>query len=61
MIVFRVVHVHQSREAREEGWAVERSEPDGLKIMVTRLYPIQAEAEREAKRLNDEAAKRTMR
>jgi hypothetical protein len=59
MTVFRVVSVKDN--TRKSFWAVERSEPDGLQIVVSRFYANQDEAEQEAKRLNDEAASRTMR
>jgi hypothetical protein len=59
MAVFRAVSVKDN--TRRSLWAVERSEPDGLQIVVSRFYANQDEAVQEAKRLNLEAASRTMR
>jgi hypothetical protein len=39
MATFRVVHVSQSGEAGQEGWAVERTDPDEKPYIVSRLYP----------------------
>ena len=58
MTLFRVV---QSHESGSKGWAVERSDPDGPTIVVSRFYAAKRDADREADRLNDEAARRTMR
>jgi len=58
MTLFRVV---PSRESGSKGWAVERCEPDGAAIVVTRVYMTKRDADREADKLNGEVAKRTMR
>ncbi|MDB5734497.1 MAG: hypothetical protein JWN16_1134 [Alphaproteobacteria bacterium] len=44
----------------ERGWVVERTEPSGLKIVISREHPTKYEAEVEANKLNQEAARRTM-
>jgi hypothetical protein len=58
MTSFRVV---QSRESGRKGWAVERFEPDGVAMVVTRVYATKGDADREADKLNDAVARRTMR
>lgn len=58
MVVFKAV---RSREHNEDGWAVERNEPDGLRIVVTRIFPDEQAAILEAQRLNREAEKRSIR
>ena len=50
MARFRVVHLSQSRDVGEEGWAVERSYPNG-KTNIGRLYPTRTAAQGEADRL----------
>jgi hypothetical protein len=59
MPIFEAVQV-SSKDSRDEGWAVQRSEPDGLKIIVTKIFDTQQEAANEAARLNREAARRVM-
>jgi hypothetical protein len=61
MTSFRVVSVGRSKANPEGGWAVERIEPDGLTIMVSRLHATKKAAEHEAFTLNEEVARRTMR
>lgn len=58
MTLFRVV---QSREAGSKGWAVERAEADGATMVVSRIYMSKGDADREAAKLNDAVARRTMR
>ena len=57
MIVFQVAEV---RESGATGWAVQRIEPDGLTIMVSRIHSTREAAKREAASLNEKAARRTM-
>ena len=61
MTSFRVVAVGRANGGGDGGWAVERIEPDGLAIMVSRLHATRKAAEYEANRLNEEVARRTMR
>lgn len=42
------------------GWVVERTEASGFKIVISRDYPTKYEAEVEANKLNQEAARRIM-
>jgi hypothetical protein len=44
MATFRVVHISQSGEA-QEGWAVERTDPDEKPYIVSRLYPTELAAQ----------------
>jgi hypothetical protein len=60
MVTFRAVHISRARDNRIEGWAVQRSEPGGFLVVVSRIYDIERDAESEAVRLNEEAARRTM-
>ena len=60
MVIFRAVEIRQDKVRKAQGWAVERDEPDGVQIVVTRLYPTLRGAEQEAERLNHEAALRIM-
>jgi len=48
MATFRVVHVSQSRDISQEGWAVERTDPDQKPYIVSRLYPTQPAAQADA-------------
>lgn len=61
MVTFRVIAVSRSQGGGDSGWAVERVEPDGLAIMVSRLHATKKAAEYEASRLNEEASRRSMR
>lgn len=54
MVTFRAVQVARS------SWAVERTEPDGLSIVVSRTYANEFEAKREAARLNQEVESRRL-
>ena len=45
MATFRVVHVSQSGDVTEEGWAVERTDPDEKPYIFSRLYPTQQAAQ----------------
>ena len=53
MVVFRAVR-------QPGGWAIERSEPDGLRIVVSKVYSTKQAADYEVDKLNDEVAQRTM-
>jgi hypothetical protein len=44
----------------QRGWVVERTEPSGLKIIISHEHPTKHDAEVEADKLNQEAARRTM-
>ena len=48
MAKFRVVHVSQSGNVGQEGWAVERTDPDEKPHIVSRLYPTQLAAQADA-------------
>lgn len=60
MTIFRAIHIQNSKDRRDEGWAVQRADPNGLNIVVTRLYDTEQEAANEAARLTREAARGTM-
>ncbi len=45
MATFRVVHLSQSKDVGQEGWAVERTDPDQKPYIVSRLYPTQQAAQ----------------
>jgi len=60
MPTFDAVHVSISKDNRSAGWAVQRTEPDGWKIVVTRIFDNQQDAVNEAARLNREASRRVM-
>jgi hypothetical protein len=60
MPIFDAVHVSISKDNRCEGWAVQRTEPDGLKIVVTKIFDGQQEAVNEAARLNRDASRGVM-
>lgn len=60
MVTFRAVRIAPSRTSADDGWAVERTEPDGFRIVVTKLFDDAHEAEAEAARLNHEASLRSM-
>lgn len=57
MSTFRAICVKQAKPAKEDRWAVERSEPDGLAIVVSSLFQTARSAEIEAARLNEEASR----
>jgi len=60
MATFRIVHISQSRDISEEGWAVERTDPDEKPYIVSRLYPTQLAAQADAdKRVAREIDKAT--
>lgn len=61
MATFRVVHVSQSKDVHEEGWAVERTDPDQKPYIVSRrLYPTKEAAQACAdKRIAQEIDKAT--
>jgi hypothetical protein len=52
MVVFQAVRVKQPRGLGAEGWVVQRFEPDGSTVVVSRLYPAQETAQKEADKLN---------
>jgi hypothetical protein len=54
MVVFRAIKIEEIKRAPQ--WAVERTEPDGLQIIVSRFYGTSGEAEQEAEKLNHQAA-----
>ena len=58
MVLFRTVKVEDVM--RRPRWVVERAEPDGLQMIVSRYYANRIEAEREADNLNRQAASRTI-
>jgi hypothetical protein len=60
MITFRAVRQHESLVLTAQGWAVERTEPNGFSIVVSQLYATEYEAEVEAYRLSLESARRIM-
>lgn len=58
MVMFNTVKVQGP--GRKSSWAVQRSQQDGLHIVVGRYYQTQLEAELEAGKLNREASSRIM-
>jgi hypothetical protein len=60
MVAFRAVHIRNSKDRIDEGWVVQRKDPDGLQIVVTKLFDTQQEALNEAARLTREASRRIM-
>jgi hypothetical protein len=60
MLSFSVIFVQNSKEEGSQGWAVQRAEPDGSKMRVTKLFATEQEAINEAARLNRESARRHM-
>jgi hypothetical protein len=57
MTNFKAIHIQHSQTGKDEGWAVQRSDSDGLKIVVTRFYDTEQEALDEAARLTREASR----
>lgn len=60
MTIFRAMLIQNPRDRMDEGWAVQRADPNGLKVVVTRLFDTEQEAANEAARLTREAARGTM-
>jgi hypothetical protein len=60
MVLFRTIRVQPSPLVTEDRWAVERDEPDGLPITVSRYYATRYEAQLETETLNRQVAIRTM-
>lgn len=56
----RAMLIQNPGDRTDEGWAVQRADPNGLKTVVTRLYDTEQEAANEAARLAREAARGTM-
>jgi hypothetical protein len=52
MAFFQAVRVKQPRGLGAEGWVVQRFEPDGSTVVVSRLYPAHEDAKKEADKLN---------
>jgi hypothetical protein len=60
MTIFRAIRIQNGKAEMDEWWAVQRTDPDGLQIVVTRFYEIEQDAANEAARLTREAARGTM-
>ena len=60
MVTFRVMRIQNFKDKTAEGWAVQRSDPGGFKIVVTRLYDSEQDALNEAARLTREASRAIM-
>jgi hypothetical protein len=60
MATFRATLIKHLNEGHSDGWAVQRTDPDGLQIVVTRLYETEQDAANEAARLTREAARGRM-
>jgi len=50
MSTFRAIHIQNSKDSRDEGRAVQRSDSNGPSILVTRLSKTDQEAANEAAR-----------
>jgi len=57
MVRFSVVFIPNSKEEGGKGWAVQRTESDGSRMRVTKLFETEQEAVNEAARLNRQAAR----
>ena len=60
MSTFRAIHILNSKDSRDEGRAVQRSDSNGPSILVTRLSKTDQEAANEVARLTREAARGAM-
>jgi hypothetical protein len=60
VISFEVVPIKNAKSQLFDGWAVQRTEADGFKIVVTKIFDNVQEAAKEAAALNREASRRSM-
>lgn len=58
MIKFAVVPAQDTKIFSSQGWAIERTDPNGFRIVVSMPFQFKQEAENEAARLNREASRR---
>lgn len=58
MVIFSAVKIETP--VRQVYWAVQRTAPNGIQLLVGRLYGAEIEARSEANRLNSEVASRAM-
>lgn len=57
---YRVVQVRESNAMAASGWAIERTDESGLRLIVSPFYRVRSEAEAEADILANAAKRRRM-
>ena len=60
VVTFREIYIRNAFDSRDGGWVVQRTDPDGFAIVVTRVFETEHDATSEASRLNLEASRRIM-